>query len=704
MTRAPAPRPSAAPEPSADPWVLPESLTTETTGRGPRFSDDIWDFRPFAPRSNGYLRLDFTELPDEIAMLTAKEFIYSRIHRVVPLSYGSRTARPMKITNTYKDFIIVRQLFTELGKQGVTCLAQARQSHLDATARVWRETCVPNTLAVRIGVIQHLEAHSPYLTADRLTVVPWKGRPATQVAGRRPDEENSTPRIPEPIMAPLLRAALFYVQTASRDLLAAQREIADLEQARAGGRCRHGEAVTKIEAFLDRRRQEGRGVPALPLYCLAQRPTAPVVDGVVQAPNAALVALMSGTNSFQGHPTRLMEQIGAEIGYEEGGLDTPISTWPDTGRPWRGRLNHRSLHDELHHLRTACWVLVAYLSGLRDMEVLELARDCAVTTTTAVDGRTRYKLRGRVFKGRKLTGDEAEWVVLDAVHEAIDVLLQINDDPTHLFGYRLWPASKPRLANKLTERLGGFRDHVNELFGTQSSDGVAEPFVPADGEQQWVFTTRQFRRSLAWHIAHQPFGVVAGARQYHHAKVTMFEGYAGTSASGFAAEVAAEEAVAMLDYVEDLYRDWNTGAQSGGGAAERINAEFQRIRRELGDLPGVVSDELRLRTMLRHLTKTLHPGVLNDCFFNAATAVCVKRAKVVGQPVPQHNMCLRCPNARRSTVHRPRLAAARNQALDLQASCEKAGPVPKLQQVALTGYITELDQLIGDLDSEEAQA
>ena len=69
MTRAPEPRPSAAPEPSADPWVLPESLTTETTGRGPRFSDDIWDFRPFAPRSNGYLRLDFTELPDEIADL-----------------------------------------------------------------------------------------------------------------------------------------------------------------------------------------------------------------------------------------------------------------------------------------------------------------------------------------------------------------------------------------------------------------------------------------------------------------------------------------------------------------------------------------------------------------------------------------------------------------------------------------------------------
>jgi hypothetical protein len=62
---------------------------------------------------------------------------------------------------------------------------------------------------------------------------------------------------------------------------------------------------------------------------------------------------------------------------------------------------------------------------------------------------------------------------------------------------------------------------------------------------------------LAWHIAHQPFGVIAGAKQYKHAKNTVFEGYAGGSESGFAAEVAAEEAVALLDYAEDLYRDWN---------------------------------------------------------------------------------------------------------------------------------------------------
>lgn len=166
----------------------------------------------------------------------------------------------------------------------------------------------------------------------------------------------------------------------------------------------------------------------------------------------------------------------------------------------------------------------------------------------------------------------------------------------------------------------------------------------------------------------------------------------GTSESGFAAEVAAEEAVAMLDYVEDLYRDWNEGARSGGGAARRIDGQFERIHRELGDLPGVVSDEPRLRTMLTHLTKTLHPGVLNDFFFNASTAVCVKRATVLGRPVPQHNMCLRCPNARRSSVHRPRLTAARDQAQELHTLALRNADV-EYQFQQLMGHATDVIQM-----------
>lgn len=241
----------------------------------------------------------------------------------------------------------------------------------------------------------------------------------------------------------------------------------------------------------------------------------------------------------------------------------------------------------------------------------------------------------------------------------------------------------------MPNRLAQFTAHLEELFGTPD-----QPYLPRDGDTAWRLTTSQLRRTLAWHIAHQPFGVVAGARQYQHTKIAVFEGYAGTSLSGFAAEVAAEEALARLDYVTDLYRDWDAGGRATGGAAPRIAAEFDRIRGELGDLPGMVADQARLQVMLRHLTRTLHPGVLNDCFFNADTAACVKHATRLGRPVPAHNMCLRCPNARRSAVHLPRLTAAREQA---QALFGQHARLPVLQHKAITGYLNDLDTAITPL-------
>lgn len=204
--------------------------------------------------------------------------------------------------------------------------------------------------------------------------------------------------------------------------------------------------------------------------------------------------------------------------------------------------------------------------------------------------------------------------MLDIVHQAVALLTAVNDDPTHLLGHKGMTSNSLVLFGSVNKRLNDFRDHLNELFSTPDAPYVPlHTAVPApdndtpahdepDGEEgeeepvPWRLSTRQFRRTLAWHIAHQPFGVVAGARRYQHAELALLEGYAGTSVSGFAAEVAAERAITQLDYVEDLYRDWNDGHRTSAGAAGRVNAEFARIRRELGDLPGIVASTARLRT------------------------------------------------------------------------------------------------------------
>jgi hypothetical protein len=670
---------------SADSAVLPDHITAGHNDSGPRFGDNVWDVRPFVPRTAATTRVDFTTLTDPDHVRTAKEYLYSRIRRGIPTNKLAGAARPMKITGMANEFQEIRIILRDLTTVGAPRLAEVTREHLETVLARWRRC--PDTAAGLVGVVKHIAAHGQFLT-DRMSIAAWPSRGANLLAARRPPRENTTLGIPEQITAPLVTAAVFYIETAVGDLLAAQAEIAALQAAVADVHLDPGQAKDRVKAFIQARHSAGRGIPSRPRLACGHRP-APIIEGIVQAPNGALIGLLAGIPGGTWYHRDLLAAAGQQLGYEQGGLDTHISSWPETGRPWRPRLDRVSLGIELGHTQTAAWIVIAYLSGMRDAEVRELSRDCAFTEPGA-DGRIRYKLRGRVFKDRALTGEEAEWVVLDLVHRAVNALLRINDDPTHLFGRS--HGNQFELLSSMRERLAQFRAHCNNLFSTSDTS-----FVPDVGDGQsaepWTLTTMQFRRTLAWHIAHQPFGVVAGARQYQHAAVAVFEGYAGTSASGFSTEVAAEEAVARLDYVEDLYRDWVEGAPSGGGAATTINAEFERIRAELGDLPGTVADPARLRAMLDHLAVTLHPGVLGDCFYRADTALCAKRAKPTGKPLPMLNDCLSCPNARRSSTHLPRLQQARDQARD---ALRQAGtrPMPPLQHAALTGHIEQLDQLV----------
>jgi len=140
-------------------------------------------------------------------------------------------------------------------------------------------------------VVKYLAAHGPFLT-DRLGFTPWPGRPANQIAGRRIPRENTTPRIPEEVMAALLRAAVFYVQTAAGDLLAAQQEISTFQAACDQAILRPGEARARLEAFIAERARTGRGIPAAPYP--GKIAGAVTADGIVQAPNRALISLLAG--------------------------------------------------------------------------------------------------------------------------------------------------------------------------------------------------------------------------------------------------------------------------------------------------------------------------------------------------------------------------------------------------------------------------
>jgi hypothetical protein len=97
--------------------------------------------------------------------------------------------------------------------------------------------------------------------------------------------------------------------------------------------------------------------------------------------------------------------------------------------------------------------------------------------------------------------------------------------------------------------------------------------------------------------------------QYKHASVAAFEGYAGTSASGFRAEVEAQRRLGQQGDLLDYFDRRQGGASLGGPAGPRIARTLDDAAVQLGPLPAMIADRSRLRVMLASVARTLHVGL-----------------------------------------------------------------------------------------------
>ncbi|WP_338785163.1 hypothetical protein [Streptomyces sp. DG1A-41] len=167
--------------------------------------------------------------------------------------------------------------------------------------------------------------------------------------------------------------------------------------------------------------------------------------------------------------------------------------------------------------------------------------------------------------------------------------------------------------------------------------------IPDDRGRLPHLTTRQFRRTLAWFIARRPGGTIAGALQYHHQRIQMFEGYAGTSDSGFRDEVEAEEALTRGQLLAQMGADPDRPALTGpaGAEAEARLAEFSRHTVFEGQ---VVTDEARLRRILARHDPHLYPGTFLTCVYNPDRALCRNPASPADLPVMSDCQPLACRN------------------------------------------------------------
>lgn len=635
----------------------------------PRFGDDLWDldaaiFRVNARHSN--YRLDFARIADLATRRLAKEYVVARLRIHVP---GYRA--PCGATSAIRLLRYVQHFAAFLRAQtGAVDLGRVDQALLDAYLVHARDggQRTPHETVKYVEVPIDLHHLAPWLTGGGIGVLPWRGRAAHRVAGRPPaPAENATPRIPEPVIGAMLRWALRYVEVYAPDILAARAELDSLEArcARLMTRdARTGRAVAstyraRVAKWLDVRRATGRGVPIWERAPNVARRIDPLTGDETPPYNLHLMRLHVGARESgrvsQSEPTaRLIDEAATELGTEIGGLDTPISTDPDTGLPWRDRFDGLSLAREERMLQGACYIVCAYLTGMRDSEVQAMQPGC-VSPVRSADGLVeRYRLRSTVYKRHGARGATADWITIEPVARAVAVMEALSARNRRDKGLsslwvalKDWPWSNDHLGMGATPTLNLFRDGLD----ARASDG---PVIPRIDDEPWKFTTRQLRRTIAWYIANRPFGTVAGKIQYKHASIAMFEGYAGSARADFRSVVERERALGQLDDIVAHYEAFLRNDGPAGPGATRLRREFARVQDELGDFPGRIVDRKRLRTMLAHLGRTLHVGFLNDCLFDAATALCLKDAPDDERTAPALSRCSpdRCPNACLTARHR----------------------------------------------------
>ena len=92
----------------------------------------------------------------------------------------------------------------------------------------------------------------------------------------------------------------------------------------------------------------------------------------------------------------------------------------DGGAPWLEHIRTRQHLKQLENsLRTACFILLAFLMGGRSIEVLELETDCVITLKGNGGSPDQHFINGKLRKHRGRNGERANWSVHELAVEAV---------------------------------------------------------------------------------------------------------------------------------------------------------------------------------------------------------------------------------------------------------------------------------------------
>ncbi len=547
------------------------------------------------------------------------------------VAFHARTSMPA-IRTVRTIWRYLRDFTAWLDQRGITSFSQVTAADLDAYALHAKNS--PLSHAVREDMLAAVARawlmRELMPEPDRLPAAPpWGGERLRDILGQgRVFDENRTPRIHPATMTALLAWCLRLTEQFADDITAAFHEYRQLSThnsrmriARDGKRTpqdrrEQGAVTAMVEQLLDDYRDQHRAIPG-------QRAA---TGGLVA--NVYFLGLQLDAQLDPRRVRPMIQKRGLPID-DDTYLATPVRATLD-GAPWLSRITYEQAPVLARHLSTACYVLIAYLTGQRPGETSNLERGCIEH-----DAKTGLLLlRGRHWKGVRTPDGRHEpegeiradpWVTVSPVQHAVAVLERLHDARL-LFPNTLFVNGRGE-AGCLKERVGRARGQsllsldINRLITWINeyceATGRNDP-IPPDPVTPEISPSR-LRRTLAWFIVRQPRGLVAAAIQYGHVKVKMTLGYSGSYASGFPDDLAFEQWLDRIDTLADARTRLHEGEHVSGPAADEYRARVDGSARFAG---RAVRTAREANTLLANPDLQIFPGKGMTCVLDPAKAAC----------------------------------------------------------------------------------
>ena len=268
----------------------------------------------------------------------------------------------------------------------------------------------------------------------------------------------------------------------------------------------------------------------------------------------------------------------------------------------------QAFKNQIIYLRTACYIVIATLSGCRNHELAYL-QNGAYHWTTDDEGNTYWWMRSRSDK----TGEgKTEWIIPPAAVQAIKIMerwakpYQASVE-VEIANRRLANPNDPEIAEAMKHRealfLGESAHQQNQVrtLAVKTFNLALKAFVSLLG-LKWDLASHQFRRTFANYAARSHFGDLRYLKEhFKHWSMDMTLGYALNESQDLELylEIEAELDDIKVGVVSDWLRD-DTPLAGGFGTniVEWRGTQPIRLFKDHASMVRSIADSVSLRSAL----------------------------------------------------------------------------------------------------------